>query len=172
MFLLRLCSSPFLVGLGLVMLTGCESAAPPAKTESPASASSAPADPHDVPLTEAEIAKLRGEVAKYPDAVARIKSYRDTIVSETKDGIPASPFKAHRALDELDKVLEWLPEVASQSGVAKQNWEVVTTNSQELRELFNKVHTNIDNKQPPDYANVASGIDERIAKLSVLSSSN
>ncbi len=86
-------------------------------------------------------------------------------MAETKDGLPANPFKAHRALDELDKVLEWLPEIASQSGVAKDNWETVTTNSQELRELFNKVHNNLDNKQPPDYAAVASGIGERITKL-------
>jgi hypothetical protein len=154
---------------GLLLTSiGCESPTPPADKSKPSDSpttSAAPANPHDVPLTEEEIAKLRSDVSKYPDAAARIESYRETIVTETKGGLPENPFKAHRALDELDRVLEWLPEIASQSGVAKENWEAVTISSQELRELFNKVHTNIDNKQPPDYASVASGIDERIAKL-------
>ncbi len=157
-------SAPVWVTVALFTAIGCEPSSPPAKTPSAAAPSTAPVDPHDVPLTAAEITKLREDVAKFPDAVARIKSYRETIMAETKDGLPANPFKAHRALDELDRVLEWLPEIASKS-VAKENWEAVTTASQELRELFNKVHTNLDSKQAPDYASVAAGIDERVGKL-------
>ena len=148
----------------LILLNGCgPSATPPAASTTPATAT--PVDPHDVPLTEDDIAKLREDVAQYSVAITRIKTYRENIRIETKDGLPANPLKAHRALDELDRVLEWLPEIASKSGVAKDHWEAVTTTSQELRELFNKVHTNLDNKQSPDYAAIEGGVNQGITKL-------
>lgn len=119
-------------------------------------------DPHDVPLSEAEITKLKEETANYDDAVARIKEFQGTIQKETTGGEPA---KAHRALDNLDVVLERLPEAAQESGVPKEKWQEVNETAQKLRDLFNQVHANIDAGKAPDYAAVADEIDQGISSL-------
>jgi predicted small lipoprotein YifL len=141
-------------------LAGCggstPSDAPSSNPDGPAKP--APADPDDVPITEADVARPRD----YPDAVARIEGYRDTIRDEIAAGRPA---KAHRALDELDIVLNWLPGVARDGAVAKERWEDVNTTAQEIRGLFNQVHSRIDAKQDPDYASVSEAIDRAIEKL-------
>lgn len=122
-------------------------------------------DPHDVPLTEEEKVQLRKDNENYADAVAHIQSYRDTIRTETTGGNPA---KAHRALDNLDLVLEWLPEIAQNSGVPKSNWEEVNTTAQKLRDLLNAVHANIDDGKDPDYASVAAEIDQGVDALAAI----
>jgi hypothetical protein len=111
----------FLALIGLTLLAGCGSSQEPAAGPSaPASTEQAAHDPHDVPLTDEQKDTLRQQLASYPDAVAKIKSYRDTI----RDAIAAGqPAKAHRPLDELDVVLEHLTTVARDSNVARTNWE-------------------------------------------------
>jgi hypothetical protein len=119
-------------------------------------------DPHDVPMTEAEISKLKSDVNSYEVAVTRIKSYRDTI----RDSIAADkPAEAHRSLDELDHILGWLPQLAKDSGVPRENWEEVSTSAQTLRDSFNEVHAAIDEKKDPNYNAVSGKIDEAVTKL-------
>jgi outer membrane murein-binding lipoprotein Lpp len=119
-------------------------------------------DPHDVPMTEADVDKLKGEVKSYETAVARIKSYRDTI----RDKVAADkPTEAHRALDELDLILGWLPQIAKDSGVPRESWEDVSTSAQTLRDSFNEVHAAIDEKKDPDYNAVSDKIDAAVTKL-------
>lgn len=141
-------------------LAGCGGSAP---TDAPPSnpskpAATAPADPDDVPITEADVARPQD----YADAVRRIEGFRDTIRDEIAAGRPT---KAHRALDELDIVLNWLPGVARDSAVPKERWEDVNTTAQEIRGLFNKAHSRIDAKQEPDYGSVSEDIDRAIDKL-------
>jgi hypothetical protein len=121
--------------------------------------------PHDVPITEEQKAQLREETSQFADAVAKIKEFRVAIEEETKDGIPENPYKAHQALDKVDLVLKWLPEIASESGVAKEHWEPINTTANDLRDLFDKVHQNIDKQQDPDFAGVAADVDQKIAEL-------
>jgi hypothetical protein len=125
-------------------------------------------DPHDVPITEEQKRQLREETAKFADAVAKLESFRDTIERETQDGLPENPFEAHQALDRADIVVQWLPEIARDSGVAKENWEAVTTAANELRELFDKVHLNIDNKVDPDFASIKKQMDARVGELQAI----
>lgn len=115
-------------------------------------------DPDDVPITEADV-KMP---ANYAEAIPQIKSYRDTIQSAVAAGTPQ---KAHRPLDELDIVLNKLPTIAKESRVAKEHWETVNTSAQELSNLFNQVHSAIDEKREPDYKAVAQPIDEHIGRL-------
>jgi len=115
-------------------------------------------DHHDVPITEADVQMP----ANYAEAVTRIQSYRDAIRTAATG---ADPELAHRPLDELDIVLNRLPEIARDSGVPKQQWEAINTGARELRNLFNQVHAAIDEHRKPDYAAVAQPIDEQIAKL-------
>ena len=115
-------------------------------------------DPHDVKITEADVKKP----TDFKDAVARVKEYRKDV--EVKSGGEV-PGKAHRPLDELDIVLKWLPGIARDSNVPKDQWETINTTGQQLRELFEKVHQNIDNKKNPDFPGVAKAVDEGIAKL-------
>jgi len=122
-------------------------------------------NPHDVPITEEQKAELREQTAQFADAVAKVKQLRNTIEQETAAGIPENPYEAHQALDKADLVLQWLPEIARDSGVAKDHWEAVNTSANELRTLFEQVHQNIDNKQDPDFAAVADQIDQQIANL-------
>ena len=122
-------------------------------------------DPHDVPITEEQKQQLREDTAKFADAVAKVKELRDAVERETKDGIPENPFEAHQALDRADLVVQWLPEIARDSGVPKEHWETITPAANELRELFDKVHLNIDNKADPDFGSVEQQMDAKIAEL-------
>lgn len=115
-------------------------------------------DPHDVAITEADVKKP----ADFKDAVERIKTYRKNIEVAAGSDVPG---KAHRPLDELDIVLKWLPGVARDSKVPKSQWETINTSSQQLRELFEKVHGNIDNKKNPDFPSVAKDVDQAIGRL-------
>lgn len=125
------------------------------KTETPKAAET---ENDDVAITEADV-KLP---ATYADALPQIKGYRDTIRAAIEAGTPG---KAHRALDELDIVLDKLPEIAKRSGVPAEKWEAINTSARELRDLFNQVHSAIDAKREPDYKAVAEPIDQSIAKL-------
>lgn len=120
------------------------------------------ADPHDVPMTEAEIEQLRQETATWSAAIQQVQSLRDTIRTETTGGAPA---KAHRSLDKLDYVLQWLPEIAQKSEVPKDQWQTVGDSAQQLRDLFNRVHANIDEGKKPDYEGVAEEIDRHVSAL-------
>jgi hypothetical protein len=118
-----------------------------------------------VPLTEEEIARLKEETARYEDAIAHIRQYQQTIQQEATAGEPA---KAHRALDNLDVVLERLPEVARDSGVPRDRWQEVNETAQKLRELFDQVHVRIDAGENPDYQSVADEIDQGIQTLATI----
>lgn len=122
-------------------------------------------DPHDVPLTEEEIAQLKQDTARYEDAIEHIQQYQATIQHETTAGEPA---KAHRALDNLDVVLERLPEAARDSGVPKEKWQEVNETAQKLRDLFNQVHTNIDAGEAPNYEAVEDEIERGVGALAAI----
>ena len=149
----------------LGLMTGCgEDAAQPDSEGTAAEA----VDPHDVPITDEQEAQLREEMSTLPKAVAKIKELRDIVELETKDGIPDNPFDAHQALDKADLIVQWLPQIARDSGVAKEHWEAVNTAANEIRESFEKVHTNIDNKVDPDFASVQQKMDARISELEAI----
>jgi hypothetical protein len=143
----------------------------PAKGGDDKSATKAKKDynPHDVPITEEQKADLRKQAAKFPDAVAKIKEFRNEAEKETKNGIPEDPYKAHQALDKTDLLLQWLPGIARDSGVPVEKLETVTTTANDLRTLFEQVHQNIDNKKDPNFAGVAAEIDKKIADLEKVS---
>jgi len=154
--LIRWRSPRVVVLLFVGMLLGCGDKAPMSRSESPGTASVP--DSHDVPITEADVQMPAG----YAEAIPRIRAYRDTIRTESQGATPA---KAHRALDELDIVLNKLPTLARDSGVPKEHWEAINTGARELRNLFNQVHSAIDERRKPDYAAVAEPIEKGIARL-------
>lgn len=145
------------------MLGGCsKSSAPMSHSEAPSPTATVAHDPDDIPLTQEQIKALKLTITSYPDALTKIKSYRDSI----RDGIASGdPHKAHRPLDELDIVLEYLPNVARGNDIPKSQWETVNTSAQQLRDLFNKLHAQIDGGEKADYAAVAGEIDSALAKL-------
>ncbi len=144
----------FTMFVGFGLLTGCGG-----QGDKPSEAESSS---DDVPLTQEQITAIEDSIADYADALTKIKSFRDTI----RDSVAAgNPTKAHRPLDELDVVLNHMSEVARDSSVPRSDWEAVNTNAQKLRELFNKVHANIDGGREPDYASVAEDIDKTIQSL-------
>lgn len=153
--------------VAVALAVGCTQAIPepPGGGEAPAAQADTDCDPHDVPITAEQTAALRDQTAKFADAVATIKQFRDEIEKETAAGIPENPFQAHQALDKADLVLQWLPEIARQSGVAKEHWETINTSANALRTLLEEVHQNIDSRQNPDFAAVAGEIDEKLAGL-------
>ena len=122
-------------------------------------------DPHDAPITEEQKQQLRKETAKFVDAVAKVSALRNIVEHETRNGLPENPFAVHQALDLADLVVQWLPEIARDSNVPKEHWERVTTSANELREFFDKVHLNVDNKADPDFASVKQPMDVRIGEL-------
>ncbi|MFZ5832671.1 MAG: hypothetical protein ACOY3P_21495 [Planctomycetota bacterium] len=154
---------------GFGVLAGCnQSAQAPPANDGTSATEGDDYNPHDVPITEEQKAELRQQTAKFADAVATIKQFRNEIEQETAAGIPANPFKAHQALDKADLLLQWLPEIARNSGVPKEQWETVNTSANDLRTLFEQVHQNIDNKQDPNFPAVAGEIDQKIAGLEAI----
>lgn len=151
----------------LAVLAGCNQPVeePTGDDETPLVQGEDHFDPHDVPITEDQKTELREQAAEFANAVTMIKQFRDEIQQETAGGIPENPFKAHQALDKADLVLQWLSEIARDSGVAKEHWETVNTSANDLRTLFEQVHQNIDDKQDPDFAAVAGEIDQKLAAL-------
>ena len=148
---------------GLTLSAGCGSQTDTvAGGDSHAGAAASAHDPDDIPLTDAQKESLRQGVTSYVDALRQIKSYRDTIRDAVKAGNPA---KAHRPLDELDAVLEHLPTVARDSNVPRTQWETVNTSAQQLRDLFDKVHAQIDAGEQADYQAVETDIDSAFAQL-------
>lgn len=99
----------------------------------------------------------------YADAVVRITSYRDSIRDEIAAG---RPDMAHRPLDEMNFVVEWLPEIAQHSNVPKKNWEALNVAAQTIRMLLDKVHERIDKGEDPNFNSVADGIEESLSTLS------
>lgn len=153
--------------MALCALVGCGSPAPePKPGPAPAAPTSAPAvsqakpaqDPDDVPIKAADVARPKD----YAEALKRVEGYRDNIRDEIAAGRPT---KAHRGLDELDIVLKWLPGIARDSGVAKEHWEKVNTTAKAVQDLFNQVHSRIDDKKEPDYGSVSASIDKAIGEL-------
>ncbi len=141
----------------LVAVTfGC--AKPEASTSEPAAPEAAAPDPHDVPITEADVTLP----ATYAEAIPQIKGYRDAIRRKIEAGTPAL---AHRALDELDIVLNKLPSIAKDSGIPNDKWESINLAAQDLRNSFNQLHSAIDEKREPDYQAVAEPIDKAIGQL-------
>jgi uncharacterized protein YqeY len=167
----------FLLGILLALVplcfvTGCGDSEPKKTTDKAKDKGKTPdsaVDPHDVPMTAEEVQQLKASIKDYQDALKRIRSYRDKIRSETTTG---DPRLAHRSLDELDLVLDWLPEIAEKSGVPRTNREDVTKAAQQLQDLFGKIHKKIDAHQKPDYAAVANDIEAAIKKLESLAAGN
>lgn len=156
---------------GVLLMAGCGGSSQPTggpsggtsagKKQTPGGGKGGPgdgSDPHDVVITEKDVARP----ADFKDAVKRIRGYRDSI---ERDAASDTPGKAHRGLDELDFVLQWLPGIARDTHVPKEHWEAVNTTAQDLRTQFDKVHTAIDNRQPPNFAGVQPAIDAGIARL-------
>ena len=127
-------------------------------------------NPHDAPLTEQQKTQLQEDTKQFSAAVAKIKEFRDATEAETKDGIPDNPYTAHQALDQVDLVLQWLPQIGRDSGIAKEHWEQINTTASDLRTLFEKVHQNIDDQKDPDFAAVAAEIDQQLARLEAIAS--
>lgn len=149
--------------IGITSLVGCGQPPEPATPSDTGSGEDAAhVDPHDIPLTEADIEAIKTDLASYEDALAKIKEHRDAI----RDAIAAGdPPTAHRPLDELDIVLEHLATVARENDVPKSAWETVNTSAQQIRELFNKVHAQIDAGKKPDYEAVSGEVDAALGAL-------
>ena len=128
-------------------------------------AATVPADPHDTPLTDEEINQLRNETVRWAAALERIQEFAATIKLETTSGTPA---KAHRALDLVDHLLQWLPDIAQTSKVPKDHWQVIGENIQALRDAFNVLHANIDAGKDPGYDAVAAEIQGAVTALSAI----
>jgi hypothetical protein len=122
-------------------------------------------NPHDVPITEEQKAQLKADTAQFGAAVEMTRELTNTIKEETKAGIPDNPYQAHQALDKADLVLQWLPHVARDSGMAKEHWEEINTTANQLRTLFENVHQRIDNRQDPDFASVENELNQMITRL-------
>ncbi len=164
------------ISLALLLLVGVVGCSRPQQdkvakpgSDKPAAEKKGDYNPHDVPITEEQKAELRKQTAKFPDAVVKVKEFRNATEAETKNGIPQNPHNAHQALDKADLLLQWLPGIARDSGVPVEQLETVTTTANDLRTLFEQVHQNIDNKKDPNFAGVAAEIDKKIAELEKVS---
>ncbi len=143
-----------------VLLTGCNKTNGKPEQQSPSAVGldESDAKSEDVHITADDVQRP----SDYREAVARIRTYRDLI----RDEIAANrPKKAHRPLDELAFVLEWLPELARDSGIPKDKWESINVTAQQIGDRFNTLHEQIDAGQKPDFEAVADEIQQGIETL-------
>lgn len=143
----------------VLLMAGCGQSNPDSsRGPEPGSTAPASSDPDDVHITADDVERPEN----YAAAVDRIKAYRDTIRDEIAAGRPG---KAHRPLDEANYVLEWLPEIVQESGIAKEHWETINLAAQTVRESFDQIHTRIDGQQEPDFEAVAADVQQAIETL-------
>ena len=172
-FSLVMALSLMIAGVGL--LVGCNNTTENSTGSNPetptAEESEDDYNPHDMPITDEQESQLRSETAQFPAAVAKIAELRDAVKEGTANGIPENPYETHQALDKVDLVLQWLPEIADSFGVPTEHWEEINTSANDLRNSFEQVHQNIDSKQDPDFAGVAETINQKIVRLQEIAES-
>ena len=58
--------------------------------------------------------------------------------------------------------------IAREGGIPKEHWETINTSADRLRELFDQVHHNIDNKVDPGFGSVEQQMAQRLAELETI----
>ena len=117
---------------------------------------------HDTPITKADV-KMP---ASFAELVSRIEQYRDQIKAAIDAGKPET---GHRALDELDIVLDETMSLAQKS-VPEDKLAAVNEARQAIRNAFLEIHQSIDAKEKPDYAAKEQAIQTAIATLKEIAS--
>lgn len=150
-----------LLAVFTLFVIGCSQPAPTAKPSHDDAHEHKPGeghdDVHDKPITKADV-KMP---ASFAELVSRIEQYRDQIKAAIDTGKPAS---GHRALDELDIVLEETMTLAQKS-VPEDQLATVNEARQSIRNSFLEIHQRIDAKEKPDYAANEQAIQTAIATL-------
>ena len=132
---------------------GCSQPAPPAK----ASRNDDHDHSQDQPITKADV-KMP---ATFDELVTRIEEYDRQIKTAIDSGKPES---GHRALDEVDIVLEDAMTLA-QSAVPEERLASVNDARQTIRNAFRELHQSIDSNEQPDYAAKEKAIQSAIVTL-------
>jgi hypothetical protein len=118
-------------------------------------------DEEDVAITEADVDMPRD----YTTAIARLKTYRQQILSALADG---HAHAAHRPLDEMDLVVTKLMLLARDSGVPRGEWEEVNLARRALRAQFDLAHAAIDEEKPVDRAELEKKTAAPLAQLEAI----
>lgn len=136
----------------LAWIAGCERPAASESTRAPEA--EPPAE------TEEELHfSLPGD---YAQTVARLSDCRDAI----RNAIAAGDFeRAHHPLDEIDWLLNRLPQLARASGIPRREWETVVVSGEDLGESLGEIHADIDAGRTPDFAVRAKAIDDALTRL-------
>ncbi len=150
-----------------LFLIGCSPSAP-VVTPTPADPDHRHAEgqdhSHDVPITKADV-KMP---ATFAELVVRVEKYRDQIKAAIEAGKPET---GHRALDELDIVLEETMTLA-QASVKEEQLAAVNEARQKIKNAFLELHQSIDAKEKPDYASKAPEIQNAIESLKQIAASS
>jgi hypothetical protein len=99
--------------------------------------------------------------ANFGELVTRIEGYNQQIKTAITSGKPET---GHRALDELDIVLEETMTLAK-SGVAEDQMATVNEARQAIKNSFLELHQSIDAKEKPDYTAKEQTIQKAIDDL-------
>jgi hypothetical protein len=142
-----------IVGVALLCLagSGCTSSTPGAKADGEDNAEEHHHDHGHRPES-------------YTAALAQIKHARDEVKAAFDAGTPT---ECDDALHEVAKVLDVLPEVAAETDLPKEDWQVVNDQSQHLFDQFMKIHDGFhgDGKQGASFDSVAEEINKAIETL-------
>ncbi len=97
----------------------------------------------------------------FGELVTRIEGYNEQIKTAITSGKPET---GHRALDELDIVLDETMTLAK-SSVTEDQLATVNEARQAIKNAFLELHQSIDAKENPDYAAKEQTIQKAIADL-------
>jgi hypothetical protein len=136
-------------------LVGCAPESDSSSSQSPSSGAATgqeDADGHDHPET-------------FTEAVSALRSHHDAI----RDGFQSgSPEEAHDPLHEVGHVMEGMPKLAADAGMAASDLESLKSCLEQLFEAYGTVDDAMHTGQEPDYEAVAQQLEDNVSAIEQL----
>lgn len=97
--------------------------------------------------SEAEMKARVEKLASYAEAMHEIDELREQIEHRIESGKLA---EVHPPTELISRIAKRLPELASKSGIARENWKDINTQSRDLANLFDEIDEAADAGKKPE----------------------
>lgn len=99
--------------------------------------------------------------ATFEEAVTQLRERRDQVE------LTATSERDPQELAELGDIIRWLPDIAADSELLRNDWEQVQRDSVRLEELYQQLVSNVDSEQDViDWQEIMGGLEELVPAAS------